>query len=373
MEKNIWQQIDAGEVARERQFRIWACGDSHVHTDLRFGYESLITAIRQSEFGDAERGAPPMDWDIALHVGDTCGGQLPPTDEEGEEVLRQFGALKQHRRENVYNILGNHDASGPNEPTQWWFKKWIDPTGDNPGVSGVRNEHRPFPVTGTWERYAFEAGNLLFLMMGDRNDGGPPVGRGEKGGYPAGAVTEETFEWWKEQVMAHPEKIILTAHHHMLKETTVASGPYEGYRKDEAGNWKSHYHGYFADGAPEGASYLYFVGGQPDAEAFEQYLEANPGATTFWLGGHTHTHPDDTYGGRSHVETKWGTHFINCAAITKHHAGMTSMPMSRLLTFVEGHDAVRVQCYLHTDDHAPTGWYAPAERILPLGRPVSIP
>ena len=97
-------------------------------------------------------------------------------------------------------------------------------------------------MEGTWERYSFQVGNILFLAMGDRNDGGPPVGRGERGGYPAGAVTRETFEWWREQVEQNQDKIIVTAHHHMLKETTVASGPWEGV---DGG-----YHGRFEDGAP---------------------------------------------------------------------------------------------------------------------------
>lgn len=30
---------------------------------------------------------------------------------------------------------------------------------------------------------------------------------------------------------------------------------------------------------------------------------------------------------------------------------------------------LRVQCYLHTSDHAPQGWYQPAERVLPLSKP----
>ena len=43
--------------------------------------------------------------------------------------------------------------------------------------------------------------------------------------------------------------------------------------------------------------------------------------------------------------------------------------MSRLFTFTDGSDQVRIQCYLHTDHHAPTGWYAPAERTVTMGKP----
>jgi hypothetical protein len=340
-----------------------------VGTDLRrAGRESLAEAIRQAENGGHE-GGPPFDWDIALHLGDTSGSQTPPDDEEGLEVVRQFAASTRHPREHFYNIIGNHDASGPDEECQWWFRKWLDPEGSHTEHSGVDPGRRPYPIDGTWERYSFRVGNLLFLMMSDRNDGGPPVGRAERGGYPAGAVTGETFRWWTDRLRAADGAVVISAHHHMLKETTVASGPWEGFVKDDQGNWTSHYHGYFPAGGPEGASYLYFVDGEPDAQAFEGYLAEHPGASDFWLGSHTHTHPDDTYGGRSHVERKWGTTFVNCAALTKYHAGITTMPMSRLFTFTVGSDEVRIDCYLHTSDHAPQGWYAPAARTATIRAP----
>lgn len=356
-------------ASKGRVLRIWAASDPHVGTDLRsHGRETLADSIRDSEQG-GKQGGPPFDWDLGLMLGDFSGSQTTPDDAEGAEVVRQFGALKKHRREDIYEVVGNHDASGPDEPTQWWFKKWIDPTGENTAHSGVDPKRRPYPITGTWERYTFRVGNLVFLMMGDRNDGGPPVGRGKRGGYPSGAVTGETFAWWKEQVAAHQGSIIVSAHHHMLKETTVASGPWEGYVKDAAGKWKAHYHGYFPDGGPEGASYLYWVDGKPDAQAFEGYLAQHPGAIDLWLGGHTHANPEDRKGGRSHIEKKWGTHFMNCSALSRHHGGVTGIALSRLITLTEGSDEVLIQCYLHTSDFAPQGWYKPAERRIRLGRP----
>jgi hypothetical protein len=352
-------------------FTLWAMGDSHVGTDIRKNRQSLAEAIRHSEFGDPAANAPAFHWDTAIHVGDLAGGQGPPDDAEGREVVRQYNALKKHRREDVYDLAGNHDASGPGEPTQWWFKKWVDPLGENTAVSGVDPSKRKYPVTGTWERYSFRVGNLLFLIMSDRNDGGPPRGRAEKGGYPAGAITRETFDWWKAQVEANPESNIICAHHHMLKQTTVASGEWEGFRKKDDGQWQSHYHGYFPQGGPRGASYLYWLDNQPDAQSFENYLAQNPGAISLWLGGHTHTNPDDTFGNRSHIEQKWKATFINCAALSRYHASKTTRPMSRLLTFTEGSNIVRVQCYLHTSQHAPQGFYPKAERTIKLAHPFS--
>jgi hypothetical protein len=233
----------------------------------------------------------------------------------------------------------------------------------------VDPKRRRYPVEGTWERYSFRVGNLLFLVMSDRNDGGPPVGRGKKGGYPSGAVSGETFAWWKRMVEANRDSIIICAHHHMLRETTVASGPWEGYTKKSDGSWQGRYHGYFPDGGPEGASYLYWVDGKPDAQAFEKYLAEHLGAIDLRIGGHTHTNPDDNFSGRTHIERKWGVTFVNCCALSRFHGASHSRPMSRLLTFTEGSAEARVQCYLHTSQHAPQGWYPKAEKTIKLGKP----
>ncbi|MCF7854828.1 MAG: metallophosphoesterase [Candidatus Pacebacteria bacterium] len=348
-------------------FSLWVFGDAHVETDLRHGRESLAEALHTSERG-GEEGGPPFDWDIAIDVGDMSGGQSVPEDSEGEEVVRQFNALEKHPREAVYNVCGNHDRSGLDEPEAWWWRKWVDPMGKHTECSGVDSRRRPFPVNGTWERYSFRAGNILFLMMSDINEPSQTIGRGDLGGNPAGVVSGETFEWWTSMVESAPDSIIISVHHYMLKETTVASGEWEGLRKDSDGNWKGHYHGFKPQGAPRGASYLYFVGSQPDAQAFENYIEEHPGAVDVWLGGHTHAHPDDTYGGKTHIETKWGTHFINAACLSRYH-GSTNVPKSRLFTFAPGSRELRVQCYMHTSEFLPQGWYAKEERILPLTRP----
>lgn len=350
-------------------FRLWAFGDAHVGNDKSHGRDSLAESIVQSESGGKE-GGPPFDWDIAIDVGDMCGSHYTlPSDDEGAEVVRQFSALRQHRREDIYNVCGNHDRSGLSEPDAWWWQKWVDPLGEHTKFSGVDPARRPYPLEGTWERYSFRVGNILFLMMSDRNEPSQKIGRGTLGGNPGGVVRGETFAWWKKMVETNPDSIIISVHHYLLKNTTVATGEWEGVRKDENGNWTTHYHGYFEQGTPQGASYLFWVDSTPDAQAFERYLESHPGAVQMWLGGHTHTNPDDTYGGKSHVEQKWGTYFLNVAALTQYHMGITTLPMSRLLTFVEGSNQVRVQCYLHTSQYAPQGWYPSAEKTLHLPKP----
>lgn len=339
---------------------VWAFADAHVGADLRHGRTSLADAIRQTEEG--------FHWDLAVDCGDMSGAQGVPDDDEGREVVRQFGSLVRHRREDVYSLSGNHDRSPVTERPGNWWRTWVDPMGEHPDTSRVDSSLRRHPVDGTWERYSFRVGNVLFLMMSDINSPTQALGRDVVHGNPGGAVSGDTFEWWVRMVEANQDKIIVSAHHYVLRETTVASGDWEGFRKDAAGQWRSHYHGYKPQADPIGASHLHWVDGKPAVRSFERYLADHPGAVDVWLGAHTHTHPDDTYGGRSHVETKWGVHFVNVAALTLHHNTPENhaTPMSRLLSF-DG-DALDVRCWLHTDHHAPRGWYEPVRRSLRLAK-----
>jgi hypothetical protein len=156
----------------------------------------------------------------------------------------------------------------------------------------------------------------------------------------------------------------------MLKNTTVASGEWEGFRRDEKGGWKENYHGYWPQSTPQGASYLYWVDSKQDSGAFENFLAAAPGRVDLWLGGHTHTNPDDTYGGKSHIEHRWGTTFINAAELTGYMgAPENCVPRSWLLTFTDGADEASARCYLHTSAYAPQGWYPKNDRAIKLSKP----
>jgi hypothetical protein len=348
------------------KFRVWVFSDAHVGSDKADGRESLATAIQQSE------GTLGFDWDIALDLGDLSGAQGTPKDEEGREIVRQFGSLTRHRREQIYDLSGNHDRSGLDEPQAWWWRKWVDPTGEHTEFSKVDATKRPFPITGTWERYSFRVGNLLFLMMSDINEPSQKIGRGTLGGNPGGVVSGETFRWWKQNVEKNQSSIIIDAHHYVLKNTTVASGEWEGMRRDVNGEWRPWYHGYFPQGTPQGASFLYWVGSKPDSAAFENLLEKVRGVD-LWLGAHTHTNPDDTFGGKSHIEQRWGTTFINVAGLTRYHGSpetlQSRVPRSWLLTFTDGSNEVTARCYLHGNEFAPQGWYGKSDRVIKLSKP----
>ena len=346
-----------------KSFKVWASGCAHVSFDKKHGRDSLADAIHQAE--------RDFDWDIGINVGDYSAAFGLPTDEEGAEILHQFSALQKHRREDVYSICGNHDRNAPDEPPAAWFRKYIDPLGENPATSGVDKKAIPHVITGTYERYFFDVGNIRFLMMSDVNEATQRKGRGALGGNPGGVVTQETFEWWVDQVETNAkEKIIVTAHHYLLRDTTVATGTWEGMKKDARGAWQTDYHGYYAEGTPHAASYLYWVGGKGGERQFESWLDANPGKVDFWLGGHTHTNPDDRHGGKGHIEKRYGgTTFVNVSALTRWFVKDHAMPHSRLFTFEDGSDVARIECYMHTDEHCAQGFYPEKAVDVTLSKP----
>jgi len=350
-------------MIKKSTLRIWTSGCAHVSIDKKNGRDSLGDAIRQSE--------RDMDWDIGINVGDFSASFGLPSEDEGVEIVRQFGALKKHKREDIYTICGNHDRNAPNEPEALWFRKWIDPIGENSKTSGVDHKNFTYPVTGTFERYFFDVGNIRFLMMSDVNEKTQKKGRGELGGNPGGVVTQDTFDWWVDQVEGnHKEKIIVTAHHYLLRDTTVATGEWEGMKKDSKGNWCTDYHGFYAEGTPEAASYLYWVGGNQGKGQFENWLNANPGKVDFWLGGHTHTNPDDSHGNKSHIEKRYGgTTFVNVSALTRWFVQPHAMPHSRLFSFEHGSNLAKIFCYMHTDEYRSKGFYKEKSREVTLSKP----
>ena len=148
-------------------------------------------------------------------------------------------------------------------------------------------------------------------------------------------------------------------------------------QRDADGAWRPRYHGYYPQGTPQGASFLYWVGSEPDSAAFENVLAASASPVDLWLGAHTHTNPDDTFGGKSHIERRWNTTFINVAGLTRFHGKpedlQNRVPRSWLLTFTDGSDTVSARCYLHSNEFAPQGWYVKSERVIKLSKPFRLP
>ena len=376
-------------TTRQKEFNVWAAADPHVTVDAIHGVEPLQLALRQSEgYWDflpkmelKLGGIPPaFDWDVMLLAGDFTSSQFPPKDGEGKILVRQFEVMEKHNREDIYAIAGNHDGDYYDLGIGSWFNKWLDPMGEHTEFSGVDASKRRFSPDGTWERYKFEAGNVLFLMLSDYNSAPTPVGRGSSaqnlpGGFPAGAVTRETFNWWKQQVTDNQDKIIVTVHHHVLRETTTISFP-NGGKGIHANN----------TGDFEGASYLYYIVENTDPENFE-YTKSNEGtpgpfetfladfqekngkaAIDLWVGAHSHAHPQDTYNNKGLVEAKWGVTFMQVSALTHYHSGRT--PMSWLLGFEDGSTELNIKNYIH---RAPYYNHIPAalmksKGVIPVGK-----
>jgi len=116
------------------------------------------------------------------------------------------------------------------------------------------------------------------------------------------------------------------------------------------------------------------VDSKQDSGALEDVLAGTSSRVELWLGAHTHTNPDDTYGGKSHIERRWGTTFISVAGLTRYMGEPENcIPRSWLLTFTEGSDEVTAQSYLHSSDYAPQGRYANVERVIKLSKPFKMP
>jgi hypothetical protein len=364
-------------VLQEPSFAVLVIGDPHVQSDLhrlRNPHYSLEAVLRDSVEGGDEGGGP-MSWDIVVVTGDYTGDQTCPDDDKGAEVLAQITAAGVDPNR-IYGVIGNHDADAGYQ----FFQRWIDPLGVNTEHSGVLNSWRPYPVTGVWDHYRFEVGNLLFLMLGDRNAPEDPYGRDcsvFQSGYPAGAVTADTFIWWQTMVESHPESNIITVFHQGLLDTTTGTGLGEGVlnRHHAASTWADE----------RGSSMLYaianwtidgynstgeYLGERP--VGFTQYLEQHPGAISLWLHGHTHfhTHPGIRLAGKSLMETRNGVAFLNSGAVNKAH-GPTAVPFSRVLYFFEGRDQLLVQTYLHEGGWRGTseGFYDPASYAIALKHP----
>ncbi|MDA2926018.1 metallophosphoesterase [Acidobacteria bacterium AH-259-G07] len=369
---NAFQEEEKNTISGKQHFTLWVIGDPHLQTDLDSDppYRSLEAAIKDSKLG-GDQGGEPFDWDIAIVTGDYTGRLQCPSDRDGQDLIDQFqhsGADPNY----FYGVIGNHDA----DLDYQWFRKWVDPLGENTQHSKVDNKRRPYPTQGEWDHYSFQVGNILFLMLGDRNAGPPPFGRECRRGYPAGRVSDETYLWWVERVESHPNHIIIAVAHHALWNTTIYTDLWEGYQlgahgahswADQVGSSMIYAIGNWTiDGLDENRNY---VGERP--YGFVTYLREHPGAIDFWIHGHTHArvYPGLRVNGKSDIETRYGVTFVNSGNLTRAHS-TGGPPFSRVFYFHENSNKVRIKTYLHTNECgiASEGFYNPAEITIELSK-----
>lgn len=312
---------------------VWAWSDAHTNV---LASTDLETAVRQVQ---------DLSWDFFVNAGDTFGNDCP-SQGDAQEVLRQLGDA----REYGYHVLGNHDSDLASATT---FETYLSPF----------SYSAPYDPSGKWDRYSFEVGNLLFLMLSDKNypRGERPMARGGcRVGGPAGRHTKKQFDWWRDQVESNPQKIIITVSHQALEDTTAYTGMHEGWEEDihSAFNWLDE----------RGSSFIYAIGDRttdglkenpleggppipvPAPENYRDYLRTHPGAISIWLHGHSHwgLSPDSAFKGRGMATEVSGVLFLNLGALTTKHAP-PEVAFSRFLEFKAGSSHVIIKTWLHED------------------------
>jgi hypothetical protein len=386
------------DLYAQRKFNAWLSTCSHLVGPTGNG-KTLGLAVDQSRGKYAD--APAFDWDVLIDLGDWTASQGPPNEEEGLKLAELLEKSLGKDRGRFFSVSGNHDG----DPIGWepgaFTRKYVNPLWENEHLQTARLKEGQTPnepdfrqlieYPGTrWDRYLVRTGNVVWVMMGDRNEfdylalarkdltGAFQAGRGSaegmpRGGYPSGSVTLDTFEWWKKVVEdpAFAKDILITAHHHMPAFTTITTedgepGEYHGKSGSVGPNGETGGQLYWIrEYSQEGKEVNQYAQTRP----FLNYLRDHPGAIAAWIGGHTHIHaPESEINGRGMHVRKYDVTFISVGALTDSHAGGLNQ-MTRMLTFEEGSDQALLSVYVHRSrERRQKGWVADAARRVPLGR-----
>jgi len=343
------------------QLIVWVFGCSHVTHDVSGGFNTVRDAIADAE---------AVGFDIAVNLGDVTGLGLPSADDGAVWLSQVNSGLSSHIAEDIYSICGNHDRTaerGVNSGS--WFRRFVDPLGEFPRQSGINKARRPYAINGDWQRYNIKIGNLRLLFISDINRSKNP-GRSNTDGDPGGVVTSGTVKWWESQLSRASDagEIAITFAHYLPRDTTTATGRYEGGTLDDAGNYSPFYHG---PGSTMGkcSSYLAFVDSK-EGRPFIDYMEQNPGLCALWVGAHNHVKPEKEVGGKGHVETLHGCTFIQNGALTRlHHSrAKERYPRSQFFTFTSGSSTASMRTYYHEDTDYSSRGLAQASTALSLPR-----
>jgi len=388
----------AGLASAQTHFNAWLTSCTHLIGPTG-NVKILELALAQSR-GQAA-GSPAFAWDMWVDVGDWTASQHPPTHEDGEHLAAFLDKTLGPQRGLFFTVAGNHDGEAQGWQPGEFALKYINALGASEHAATSRftaaqrpksEQFRPllnYPGT-RWDRYLVRSGNVVWIMLGDRNEydslaeargdqsGQFQAGRGNAagmppGGYPSGAVTRDTFEWWRRVVEdpAFANDILVTTHHLLPRNTTVTTDD------GEPGN----YHGPSGSVGPNG-----LIGGQlywlreydesgreirqfAQTRPFLDYLRDHPGAIAIWIGGHTHVKtPDQQINGRGIHVRKHGVSFLSVGGMTSSHAAGDHQ-MSRLLTFEQGSKEAIISVYSHAQRQNRQGQWNPAVAArIPLGK-----
>lgn len=333
--------IQLSSIDLRNKIVIWASGCPHFSGDYKHDSSSIIQNANDI---DTE-----IDWDVFLLLGDLNNGPNLPNQHTTDLYKLFLSNLKNHAHSDVFCLMGNHDSYTPDSSSieNPWFRKVIDPIGEFPEYSENLLSNRNHKISGSYDHYKIEIGNeIVILMLSDRNDLPYPVGRGNSGkGFPAGAITRETFNWWIKEVEQNKEKIIFTCHHHLLKETTAGTGEYEGQTEN--------LHGGKSEADAKASSFLYFIGAE-ESDEISEYINQNPGCINYWLGTHSHLSPFAIINNRKMTEVKDGVNFINVGKLFRFDGKDASSRIFICDTITKQTDSY---IYLHWSKTHEKGWY----------------
>ncbi|KJS00246.1 MAG: hypothetical protein VR65_08935 [Desulfobulbaceae bacterium BRH_c16a] len=147
--------------------------------------------------------------------------------------------------------------------------------------------------------YAVEVGNVLLLLISDES----PASRTE--------LSDETFRWWRDMVIAYQSRIIITVTHGQLSGSGLLGSSVPS--RQIAGS-----------------------------ERFEKVLKAQ--RVAIWASGHSHL-PQGLPGTVSLREEFGGTCFVNVSSIGE---GPFMDSQSRFFIFEDGSDRVRIRSRNHS-------------------------
>ena len=351
-------------------FTLWATSDAHIVREAlaesvdpaAVPRESMRIAVEQA---DSHAG---FNYDIGVHLGD-----LLDYDYETIAGFKKYVAQLNYSSKDKhcwYHVGGNNDENSvlndgmsiDNE----YYRKYIDPAGEFTDISGIDNAKRPYPVTGTYERYYFDVGNIRFLFLSDRNDLPAPYGRGAGGFFVDGAITLDTYKWLVEQIIKNPDRIIAVHCHHPLKDTTIGTGIDESW----LGQYMTGYNPNNKNN-PERRlqSTLHQVYNVDDFNSpkFKNLLSQNTGIVDMWVSGHVHHLVEEIFNGKGKYAHAYGGHHFNVGTICRYrHFANTISAQSTLFTFTAGSNQLDSKVYVHDHPSIRQGFYEPEHRILTL-------
>ncbi len=254
----------AGAAREEERLVLWMLSDIQPETvAARQDFEKAIQDVTEHVAGI----------DLAVIAGDLLQSRSSAEDFDWFIETRDQSAIS-----HWYEVAGNHDVRN-RDLFQRYFQK---PS-----------------------HYAVSVGNVLILLLSDETPSSQTH------------ISDPVFEWWKAQVLAHPDRILLTVTHAPLRHSGLFTSAAASRRIQ-------------------------------DSRPFEDVLRQ--ARVTLWASGHSHL-PQGFYR-TSYVNRKLGgTCFVNVAAI-RDAAGKDSQ--SRILIFTEGSRTLWIRSRNHT-----TGRFTP--------------